>query len=295
MTGKAFCLVVIGLALGLHVQAMADSEIRLSGERTIPLNRPPTDAAVSANGKWIYALTPEGELLIYSADGTLAGRLPVGEPKSRIRVGPKEDVLLLMNPEKSFLRVVTLDFVKRIRSEGSPFKGPRDATVVITEFTEFQCPHCAAFAPVLRQVQEKYPEQVKIVFKNYPLKSHQFSVIAAAAALAAERQGAFWRFHDKLFENRNSLSQERIRKISVELGLDQEKFMRDLRDGDIMRQIREDVEDAQSAGVTGVPAAFVNGRPVRDRSLHAVLSLVEEELRRASNKEEECLECTDAH
>lgn len=295
MMGKLICSVLASTALLLFTQyQILAAEIRVSGEKIIRLSSPPADLAVSMNGNWIYALTHEGDLLVYSGEGNLAGSIPLGEPKSRIRVGAKEDVLLLVNPGKKSVRVVTLDFVKEIRSEGCPFKGPQDAPVVITEFTEFQCPHCAALAPVLRQVHEKYPDQVRIVFKNYPLKTHQFAVLAAAAAMAAERQGAFWRFHDRLFENGASINHEKIQSISRELDLDQEKFMRDLRDPDIMRQIRLDVEDAQKAGVVGVPAVFVNGRAARDRSLNGIVSIVEEEIRRAADKEKECSDCTDS-
>ncbi|RJR42026.1 MAG: hypothetical protein C4576_16805 [Desulfobacteraceae bacterium] len=284
-------LLVLGLLL--NGQPVPAEEIRISGERKIQLKSPPVDLAVSVNGNWIYALDREGDILVYSGDGKLAGRVPTGERGSRIKVGPAEDVLLLTNPEKNSLRVVTLDFVKDIRTEGSPFKGPKDAPIVITEFTEFQCPHCAALAPVLRQVHEKYPDQVKIVFKNFLLKNHRFGAMAAAAALAADHQGSFWPFHDRLFENGRELSDERIKNISIELGLNQEKFLRDMRHPETMRRIGRDLEDAQKAGVKGVPSLFVNGRGVRDRSLNGIVAMIEEELRKITIVEKECAECTE--
>ena len=78
--------------------------------------------------------------------------------------------------------------------------------------------------PVLEQVLEKYPKEVKIVLKNFPLNSHKFAKKAAAAALAAESQGKFWEFYDLLFENYNRLNDRKIRKIAIELGLDMVKF-----------------------------------------------------------------------
>ncbi|PKN64667.1 MAG: hypothetical protein CVU57_13845 [Deltaproteobacteria bacterium HGW-Deltaproteobacteria-15] len=290
---KAICAVLFVLALLLYAQPIPAAEIRIAGEKKIQLKSPPVDLAVSMNGNWIYALTREGDILVYSGDGKLAGRVEIGETGGRIRVGPSEDVILLTSPEKNFVRVVTLDFVKDIRSEGSPFKGSRDAPVVITEFSGFQCPHCAALAPVLRQIHERYPNRVKIVFKNFLLKNHRFGAMAAAAALAADHQGAFWPFHDRLFENGNELNDEKIRKISLDLGLNQEKFVRDMRHPDTMRQIGRDFEDAQKAGVKGVPSVFVNGRIVKDRSLEGITSMIEEEFKRSSIIEEKCLECTE--
>jgi thiol-disulfide isomerase/thioredoxin len=274
-------------------QQILAADIRVSCDKILELKSQPLDVALSLNGKWLYVLSRQGDLLVYSGDGKLAGRVVVGEPADQIRTGPRDDTVLLMDMNKKAVRILTLDFIKEINIEGCPSKGPKDAPVVITEFTEFQCSHCAAFAPVLRQVHEKYPEQVRIVFKNYPLKTHQFSVVAAAAALAAERQGVFWRFHDRLFENGNSLDHEKIQSISMELGLDQEKFMRDMRDPDIMKQIRSDVEDAQGAGLSGVPAVFVNGRFARDRSFNGIIPMIEEEFKRTSVDEKECPECTE--
>jgi protein-disulfide isomerase len=257
------------------------AEIRVHGEQVLELKSPPLDAAISLNGKWMYVLSGEGDLLVYSGDGRLSGRVAVNEPAGRIRVGPREDVVLLINPTKNAVRVLTLDFIKEINTEGSPFKGPKDAPVVITEFTEFQCPHCAALAPVLGEIHRKYPDQVKIVFKNYPLKSHSFSFPAAAAAMAAERQDAFWRLHDRLFDLHNSLSYEKVRDAAGELGLDQERLIRDMRDPQIMNRIKQDIEDARQAGVMGVPAVFINGRHVKDRSPAGFVSMIEEEILKA--------------
>ena len=82
--------------------------------------------------------------------------------------------------------------------------------------------------PVLEQVLEKYPAEVKYVFKNFPLSSHKFARPAAVAALAAGRQGKFWQFHDKLYQNYNRIDQQKIQDISLELGLDTVQFEKDI-------------------------------------------------------------------
>ena len=86
--------------------------------------------------------------------------------------------------------------------------------------------------PLLEQVLEKYPNEVKMVYKNFPLRNHRFARPAAIAALAAERQGKFWEFHDLLFENYNRLSAEKIQEIARELNLDMDKFEQDQKDPD---------------------------------------------------------------
>ena len=78
--------------------------------------------------------------------------------------------------------------------------------------------------PVLEQVLEKYPEDVKVAFKNFPLKNHKFAMKAAVAALAAESQGKFWEFHDLLFKNYNKLNDQKIQEISLAIGLNQEEY-----------------------------------------------------------------------
>ena len=132
---------------------------------------------------------------------------------------------------------------------------------------------------------EKYPQHVRLVFKNYPLRSHRFARQAAAAALAAHVQDKFWEFHDKLFENYRSINEEKIIEIRDALALKADDF-------DIMRlsplvarQIKEDVRLGQEVGLRGTPSVYVNGRLQRSRSLDGLSASVEAELRRLNKSE----------
>ena len=121
--------------------------------------------------------------------------------------------------------------------------------------------------PILEQVLEKYPDDVKIVFKNFPLRNHKFANKSATAALAAESQGKFWEFHDLLFKNYNRLNDQKIDEIALGLGLDQAEFQKKIKDPKIAAMIRQDVQEGRQAGVRGTPTVFINGRRLNDRSL----------------------------
>jgi len=127
---------------------------------------------------------------------------------------------------------------------------------------------------------EKYPQQVKLVFKNYPLSSHKYARKAAAAALAAHAQGRFWDFHDALFASHNKLNDVSVEEIRVRLELDKSTFDLQREAPQVMDQIKRDIQWAREAGVRGTPSVFINGRSQRSRSLESFSAAVEAELRR---------------
>ena len=103
--------------------------------------------------------------------------------------------------------------------------------------------YCARAMPQLEQLLEKYPAEVRIVFKNFPIRSHKYAIKAAMAALAADRQGKFWEFHDELFKNYNRLNDQIIQEIGTQLGLDQAKFIEDQKSPVEAARIRQDYEE----------------------------------------------------
>jgi protein-disulfide isomerase len=134
--------------------------------------------------------------------------------------------------------------------------------------------------PELEQVLEKYPNQVKLVFKNFPLRNHKFAMQAAIAALAAEKQGKFWEFHDLLFKDYNRLNEQKIREIAQQLNLDMEKFEKDRKDPQIMAMINRDLSEGNRAGVRGTPTVFINGRLLRNRSMAGFQELIAKALKK---------------
>jgi protein-disulfide isomerase len=132
--------------------------------------------------------------------------------------------------------------------------------------------------PVLEQVLEKYPQDVKIAFKNFPLRNHKFAMKAAVAALAAESQGKFWEFHDLLFENYNKLNDQKIQDIAVTVGLKLEEYEKKKKDPVIQSRVKQDLSDGRQAGVRGTPTIFINGIRLRDRSLKGFQVAIDKQL-----------------
>ncbi len=130
---------------------------------------------------------------------------------------------------------------------------------------------------------EKYPQKVKLVFKNFPLRNHKFAQPAATAALAAHAQGQFWAFHDALFENYSALNETKVEEIRTQLNLDKAKFDTQRKAPQVVAQINSDIQVARQAGVNSTPTVFINGRQQRNRSLEGLAAAVEAELKRLAD------------
>jgi protein-disulfide isomerase len=137
-------------------------------------------------------------------------------------------------------------------------------------------------------VLERYPEKVKVVFKNFPLRNHKFAGPAAMAAMAANEQGKFWEFHDLIFENYKKLSEKKFQEVALALDLDMDRFEADRKNQKIKQQVQGDMRDGQRAGVRGTPTVLVNGRLLKNRTPQGFRQLIDRLLRKsASNAGEE--------
>lgn len=132
--------------------------------------------------------------------------------------------------------------------------------------------------PLFEQVLDKYPNDVKIVFKHFPLSFHQQAMPAALASMAADRQGKFWEYHDELFRQQAALSPDKYLEIAGNMGLDLKQFSLDMMRPSIRTKVEEDISDAKKAGVSGTPSIFVNGRNLKRRDLESISSLIDSEL-----------------
>lgn len=153
-----------------------------------------------------------------------------------------------------------LDDPIQIPVGGSPSLGPASAPITIVEFSDFQCPYCAAAIPEIQSLLKAYPTQVKLIFKQYPLEFHPQAALAAAAALAAQKQGKFWQMHDALFAAHDQLSRDKIFELARQNGLDVKRFQDDLGSTSVREAIMRDVQDGDKAGVEGTPTLFINGQ-----------------------------------
>ena len=139
--------------------------------------------------------------------------------------------------------------------------------------------------PVLEQVLESFPGKVKLVFKNYPLlKSHKLAGKAALTAYAAHLQGKFWPVHDEFFKAGENLTDEKIAEVLRAQGLDPAQVDREANSQRVVDYVQRELDEAYRIGVTSVPAVFVNGKRLRDRSFEAISAAVEKELRKKAGK-----------
>jgi protein-disulfide isomerase len=130
-------------------------------------------------------------------------------------------------------------------------------------------------------VLEQYPDDVKVVFKNFPLtRIHKFALNASVAALAANQQGKFWEYHSELFKNYNKLNDEKFDEIAGSLGLDLEQFKKDMQNPALSALVQRDLQDGVAAGVRGTPSIFINGRLLQQRSLQGFQQIIDEELKK---------------
>lgn len=167
-------------------------------------------------------------------------------------------------------------------------QGPETAAVTLVEYADFQCPTCAAFAPVLERLVEEYPDDLRFVYRFFPLQSiHPNATIAAEAAEAAGLQGKFWEMHDLLFDRQsewNSVNNPKdlFTDYAQTLGLNTEQFKNDLGSQVVKDRVQADLQSATSANLSGTPTFFVNGRQLKDtpRGFEALKAIVEAELQK---------------
>jgi protein-disulfide isomerase len=141
-----------------------------------------------------------------------------------------------------------------------PSKGPAGARVTIVEFSDFQCPFCSRALPVLDEVLERYPDDVRLVYRHMPLdRIHAHARSAAEASVCAQDQGRFWPFHDLLFANPRNLGPADLERYASEVGLDLEPFRACVAERKFREKVEADSDAARTIGVSGTPAFVVNG------------------------------------
>ena len=164
----------------------------------------------------------------------------------------------------------------------SPAYGPEDAPVRIFLFTDFQCPVCPRVVEPIKYLARAYPKDVRIVLKENALASHGRAARAAAASLAAFRQGKFWEFHDRVFASSGQLEDQDLIAHAQALGLDVSRFQRDMDDEAVTAQVKYESELATSLGLGSTPGLVVNGTLQKGWGSYMSLeSLVKRELDRA--------------
>jgi protein-disulfide isomerase len=139
-------------------------------------------------------------------------------------------------------------------------QGPADAAVTLVEYGDYECPYCGAAYPIVKEVQARLGERLRFVFRNFPITtSHPHAEQAAEAAEAAAAQARFWEMHDLLYENQERLADEDLRAYAKSIGLDVERFDKELAEDVHAARVREDFMSGVRSGVNGTPTFYING------------------------------------
>jgi protein-disulfide isomerase len=165
--------------------------------------------------------------------------------------------------------------VQNISVDDDPSRGEANAPVTIVEFTDFQCPACAAMHPVLEEVLKSYGNKVRFVVRDFPLVQHEWARKAAEAANAANAQGKFFEYIAVLFKNQKALDVASLKKYATELGLDRARFDAALDRSVYAAEVQKDVEDGEMYGVGSTPTIFVNGVQLRILSAEGLRAAID--------------------
>jgi len=193
--------------------------------------------------------------------------------KAKLNTEQSEDPEVQENQQATFIPI----------RKDDPYQGPLYAKVTIVDFSEFQCPFCRRVLPTIEEIKKIYGDSIKIVWKHRPLPFHANAFPAAEAAEAAREQGKFWEMHDLLFQNQTSLTSSKFEELATTLGLDLDKFKASIEEHRNKSRIEEDSNLAVSAGASGTPTFFINGRKIVGAlPLTSFKSVINEELNRAN-------------
>ena len=276
-------ILAVALLLPLAAQAQEVKKTNVSGDLnwTVQANwslpAKPLDLVHSLDNKKVFILTADSKVHIFAADGRKLGEMPVEADTVAIDIAPRGEMLYLINGRTNSFTAMDIGFSQQIDITGAPVRGKADAPVTLVVFSDFECPWCAKLEPLLAQLLAANADTVRIVFKHLPLPMHPQAEPAALAAIAAQRQGKFWEMHDALFAVQQ-WTPAAVTETATRIKLDMNRFQADLNSQETRMQLAKDKADAQAAEVAATPSVFVNGRPVRERSLPALQAMVNEAL-----------------
>jgi predicted DsbA family dithiol-disulfide isomerase len=146
----------------------------------------------------------------------------------------------------------------------APSKGGASARVTLIEFVDYECPHCKHAQDLVRQAMEEYPNEIKVYFKHFPLMGHTNARLAAEGAVAANKQGKFWAYNDRVWQNMENLTPAVLEKAAKGAGLDVARWRKDMGSAAAKDLVQADKSEGADMGITGTPAIFINGRRYGD-------------------------------
>jgi protein-disulfide isomerase len=138
--------------------------------------------------------------------------------------------------------------------------GNLNAGITLVEYGDFECSHCGAAHPLVKQLLKEYGQDLMFVFRHFPLQQmHPMAMMAAVAAEAAGKQGKFWEMYDQIYEDQENLSGDNLLFYAKNIGLDLTQFAEDWKDEELASRVEQDMEGGIRSGVNGTPSFFLNG------------------------------------
>jgi len=172
----------------------------------------------------------------------------------------------------------TQSYDPAIINRGGVATGSATPKVTLTEFSDFFCPACHAVNPTVYQIIQKDGDRVKLVYRHFPLPQHPLAFKAAQAAEAANLQGKFLVYRDRLFDEQESLKDSSFETIAASLGLDVAKFNKDINSTEVIKKVQLDADDAKKLNLPGTPSFFINGEKIELATYPDLVKAVEDKL-----------------
>ena len=182
------------------------------------------------------------------------------------------EVLADLQRQEARNQPLPADKMAKLSTGDAPAFGPAGAKVTIVEFSDFECPFCSRAAEAAHAIKEKYSDKVRFVFRQFPLPFHPNAHVAAEASLAANAQGKFWEFHDKMFANQKALDRASLEGYAKEIGLNMTTFKQALDQKTYAAQVDAELKLGEEVAVDGTPTMFLNGARVANPTDVAAIS-----------------------
>lgn len=144
-------------------------------------------------------------------------------------------------------------------SQNDHIEGPANAAVTLVEYGDYECPYCGEVEPWIKQIQQQMGDQLRFVFRNFPLSQHPYAEIAAESAEAAGAQGKFWEMHDLLYQHQDALEPQDLMRYAQQIGLNTSEFSQALEAHAERQRVQADFQCGVESGVQGTPTFFING------------------------------------
>lgn len=159
--------------------------------------------------------------------------------------------------------------------------GPDTAKVTLVEYSDLQCPACQSYNPVVKELLNKHPKDLRLVYRHFPLDMHEHALEAAYAAEAAAKQGKFFEYHDLLFDNQQDWEKAKnvtslFMKYARELKLNEKQFTADMKSKDVQAKVEADKMSGTQLKINSTPTFYINGAMIKNpNSLEAFDALIQ--------------------